>query len=357
MSESLNVIPCIARTAKRWMDPDYVVRAEAVERTLEADNYFTEAAIAFAINQQMALLTAEALNRWQEQLTKVVGREDSRVSERGTVAVLNPGNIPFVELQDLVSVLLGGFSYVGTVSSRSPALLPAFVTDLRACQPSLPVQLTSWTEALQGADRVIAAGTDQTMSTVEAAVREHGIPPSRCWLRGHRYSVAVLRGSESNEDLVDLAEDVLLHEGQGCRSVAIIFAPASMSVDPVLDTFAHFRGMFSAHWRTTGPLKMQQAMLQAVGAPHAWADGHAFLISRGDPEVQSACHVRWVPYDDPAEAEEWIRAHQSDLQAVFSSVGLGTGSVPLHPLGTAQRPAVDWTPDGRSHADFFATDR
>ena len=62
MSESLNVIPCIASTAERWMDPDYVVRAEAVERTLEADNYFTEAAIAFAINQQMALLTAEALN-------------------------------------------------------------------------------------------------------------------------------------------------------------------------------------------------------------------------------------------------------------------------------------------------------
>jgi len=341
------MIDLIAKIAERWLDPEYGVREDAVERTLEADNRFTEAAIAFAINQQMALLTSEALRSWQDDL---------RRSETGrkTVAVLNPGNIPFVELQDLAAVLLAGHDYVGTVSSRSPALLPAFVSDLLEEDPSLPADLTDWEDALARADAVIASGSDETMRSIQSAAREEGIPEHACWLRGHRYSVAVLSGHESEDDLVDLAEDALLHEGQGCRSVSLVFAPESMDIDPVLDAFAHFRGMFEAHDRTVGPLKMQQALLKAIDTPHAWADGHQFLISRGAPETQGACHVRWVPYAHRREAEEWIVAHTEEIQAIFSAVALHIDSLAPQPLGTAQRPSLTWCPDGRCHAQFFA---
>jgi hypothetical protein len=351
-TDSPDILTCLADVARRWLDPDYPARQAAVEETLAAENHFTEAATAFAINQQMSLLTKEALGAWQQDLLPTAAQ--TTPGERERVAVLNPGNIPFVELQDLVAVLISGRAYAGTVSSRSPALLPAFVSDLLACDDALPLELTDWQRALSGAERVIAAGTDQTMGIVRQATREAGLPISHCWLRGHRYAAAVLGGSESSDDLVDLAEDVLLHEGQGCRNVALVFAPSSMDIDPVLDAFAHFRGMFAAHERTSGSLKMQQAMLKAVGAPHAWADGHAFLISRGTPEVRGACHLRWVPYHERSEVEEWIRSHQTELQGVFSGVRLQVAPDIVHPLGTAQRPTLDWCPDGRSHADFFS---
>lgn len=339
----------IARVAADWTDPDYPVREDAVERTLEADNRFTEAAIAFAINQQMALLTESALRSWQEELAP-----DGPPSTPATVSVLNPGNIPFVELQDLVAVLLAGHRYVGTVSSRSPALLPAFVSDLIDADERVDADLTDWKDALARADRVIASGSDETMDTIRNQVQEEEIDEARCWFRGHRYSVAILSGSESEQDLVDLAEDVLLHEGQGCRNVSIVFAPESMAIDPVLDAFAHFRGMFAAHDRTIGPLKMQQALLKAVDVPHAWAEGHEFLISRGDAEPQGPCHVRWVPYANRSEAESWIRTHLDEVQGVFTNVAADLPKDWMEPLGSAQRPALDWAPDRRRHVTLLA---
>jgi hypothetical protein len=342
------IVDILARTAKRWSDPDYGVREDAIERTLEADNRFTEAAVVFAINQQMALLTSEALTDWEGELKS--GRSHS---EMQTVAVLNPGNIPFVELQDLVAVLLAGHAYVGTVSSRSPALLPAFISDLMDEDDNVEADLTDWKDALDQADMVIASGSDETMATVKAAIQTAGISEEACWLRGHRYSVAVLSGHESDEDLVDLAEDVLLHEGQGCRNVNLVFAPESMEIDPVLDAFAHFRGMFAAHDRTRGPLKMQQALLKAVDAPHAWAEGHEFLISRGEAEPQGACHLRWVSYSDRSEAEEWIRLHANELQSVFTRISSEVEPALVAPLGSAQRPDLTWCPDRRCHVDFF----
>ena len=338
------MIRTLASVAARWLDPDDDIRQDAIERTLDADNRFTEAAVNFAVNQQMSLLTPEALTAWQANLGWSPGQR---------VAVLNPGNIPFVELQDLVAVLLSGRTWVGTVSSRSPALLPAFVSDLLEVDSSIPADLAAWEDALGGADRLIASGSDATMDAIREAADEEGLSADRCWFRGHRISVAVLNGQEAQDDLVDLAEDALLHEGLGCRNVSIVFAPASMPIDPVLDAMATFRGLFEAHERTVGQLKMQQALLQAVGVPHAWAEGHQFLISRGEADPQGPAHIRWVPYAHREEAEAWIAGHHTSIQGVFSTMKLASASVPVEPLGFAQRPSLTWCPDGRSHVDFL----
>lgn len=343
-----DIASVIARVAARWADPDYPVREDAVERTLDADNRFTEAAVAFAINQQMDVLSEAALRKWQQDLAP-----EGPPGNPLTVSVLNPGNIPFVELQDLVGVLVSGHRYVGTVSSKSPALLPAFISDLLDEDDRVDADLTDWEDALEQADKVIASGSDETVATIQERVEEAGLKDAACWFRGHRYSVAILSGSESEQDLVDLAEDALLHEGQGCLNVSIVFAPVAMPIDPVLDAFAHFRGMFAAHDRTVGPLKMQQALLKAVDVPHAWAEGHEFLISRGEADPQGACHIRWVPYGQRAEAEEWIRSHENQLQGVFTNIAANLPKDWISALGTAQRPRLDWKPDRRAHADFL----
>ena len=115
------IIDAIARVAEAWQDPDYEPRAEVVAQTLEAPNRFTEEALAFAVNQQMSLLTPEAMKTW------IKGR---RATHSRLVGVLNAGNIPLVGLQDFLAVVLTGHQYLGSVSSKSPVLLPAFVTEV-----------------------------------------------------------------------------------------------------------------------------------------------------------------------------------------------------------------------------------
>jgi hypothetical protein len=353
-----SIIDVLATVARQWSDPDHPARERAVETTLDLDNRFTEEAIAFAVNQQMSLLTPAAMEAWQTRLRGEGGSDDRRV-----IGVLNPGNIPFVELQDLVAVLLAGFAWRGTVSSRSSALLPAFLDEVQAVAEgvvTVNARVCSLDEVLEEAWALMASGSDDTLAKVASRAVGAGIPTSRQWMRGHRFSVAILDGGEDEEERLDLAEDALLHEGLGCRNVALLFAPATQGPDDVLDAFATFRGTFPAHPTTSGSLKMQQAFLEALDVPHAWADGMAFLLSKGPAEVQQPGHIRWVPYESPESVTAWADEHRHALQAVYArrdrldvwSKRLGR---PVEPLGAAQRPDLDWEPDGKSHAAFFAT--
>ncbi|HAY36336.1 MAG: hypothetical protein P8H65_07840 [Rhodothermales bacterium] len=341
----MKLIQALVHVSNLWSDPEIPSRSVATMRTLAADNRFTEEAIAFAVNQQLSLLNESRLEKWANEFESTGMK---------SIGVLNPGNIPFVELQDLVATLISGHRYLGSISSKTPFLLQAFLDDLLVEARGLPAALLEADQVIASCDRLIASGSDSVMQHVLSKAEEAELPRDACWLRGHRYSVAVLDGRERNEALLDLAEDALLHEGMGCRSVALVFAPKGMDIDPVLDAFATYRGLFPAHSSTRGALKMQRAFLKAVSTPHAFADDDQFLISRGEAEAQLPGHVRWVEYESLVAVESWLDESKDHIQCVFSDGSLRQEHDAWQALGTAQRPALDWEPDGRSHASFLS---
>lgn len=343
------LIEAIADTAADWRDPEYGRRMEAVTETLEADNAFTEEAVAFAVNQQMLLLTADALTRWIGGRHSALGR---------TIGVLNPGNIPFVGLQEFLAVLLTGHRYLGTLSSKSPSLLPCFARDLERRFPALHADFADVPEVLAAAEAVIATGSEETKTWVSERCDDVRIGPERRLLRGHSFAVAVLDGRETDDDYERLAEDTLLHEGFGCRSVALIWAPHGLAPDALLDAFALFRGVFPAHSRTPGRLALQQAFLSAVERPHAFGDGLEFLLSRGDPEEQPPGHVRWTEYDALGDVKTWLRDHRDHIQLVVARASVRDeldGIVPVEGFGEAQRPRLEWRPDGIDTVEFLTS--
>lgn len=341
------LVAAIGRVAADWRDPKHVLRQDSVARTLDTGNRFTEEALAFAINQQMAQVTEDGLMDW------IAGRHTDRPCE---VGVLNAGNIPLVGLQDFLAVVLTGHRYLGTRSRRSPVLLPAFVDAVRDRAGGLKARFAPSSEMWEAADAVIATGSDSTLAWVEGEARSRRIAASRCLLRGHRYGVAVLDGHESQTDCDNLAEDALLHEGLGCRSIAMIWAPKELNPDSYLDSFAAFRGVFPAHAETPGALSMQKAFLDALSLPHAYGEGLEFLLSKGVPEPQGPCHVRWVEYDSLDQVVAFLSAHAHALQLVATrSALLETlpAELPLVALGEAQRPPLDWWPDGINTVAFL----
>jgi hypothetical protein len=343
------LIDAVAQTAAAWRDPDHPARTEAVAATLEAPNRFTEPAIAFAINQQMDQLDAEALHAWSGGHWTETPR---------TVGVLNAGNIPLVGLQDLLATILTGHHYLGTTSSKSPYLLPAFVASTKEREATLSASFETAETLFPHADALMATGDDETMSWAASQCEAHGIPSGRRLLRGHRFSVAVIDGQEDEDEREDLAEDALLHEGYGCRNVAIVWAPRELAPDPYLEAFALFRGLFPVHPEMPGTLQMQQAFLEATDQSHAYGEGLEFLVSRGVPEPQRPGHVRWTEYDTLDDVRDWMAAHDDRIQLVTArsqiADQLADSSAPVAPLGTAQRPALDWQPDGQDTIAFLA---
>jgi len=341
----MSIIQAICDAARLWEDPAYSHRAEACRKTLTKDNRFSEESIAFAVNQQMSLLTEIDLLAWEDELKTKVSK---------IVGVINPGNIPLVELQDFLAVILSGHRYLGSVSSKSPFLFPAFLAEIRRQGGHPHATLVMQKDVLGHCQALIASGTTETISEVSSLAKGAGLALSDCWFRTHRFSLAILDGWEDEETLLMLAEDALMHEGMGCRSTAMVFAPTGTGIDGVLEAFAVHRGMFPAHEKTAKSLQMQQAYLDAIQIPNAYAEEFQFLLSKGEPDEQSPGHVRWVTYDDMSFVLDWILHHQDQIQCAYSNERLLEDHPGWEPLGTAQRPSLGWCPDGRSHQSFLA---
>lgn len=343
------LVAALSKVAHVWSDPSQPYRREAVQATLTASNSFTEEALEFAIDQQMSELTESALTNW------IGGRRPKQVHQ---VGVINAGNVPFAGLQDLLAVLLCGHSYVGVLSSKSPYLLPVFVQTIRDQGVDLDVSFVDREAVWKQVEAVIATGSDAAIAQISSLATIRGLPSQKCLFRGNRYGISILDGLETDHDLDDLALDVLLHEGMGCRNLALIFAPEGLEPDRCLGHLAQVRGVFPAHPLTPGRLEIQRAYLAAIKQPHAYGDGLEFLISKGPPEVQVPGHVRWVEYEDLDEAIRLVEAILSEVQCVVSRDSL-CEKLPeawdVQPLGTTQKPALAWKPDGRDTIDFLCS--
>ncbi|MDE2769685.1 MAG: hypothetical protein OXI44_00690 [Bacteroidota bacterium] len=346
--EYYGIISVLVQTAGAWKSSTYEqLRSNVVKKTLTAPNTFTEEAIEFAVDQQMDGVTEAALSDW-------IGHR--KIKGRCRVGVINAGNVPLVGLQDLLAVLVCGHSYVGVVSSKSPHLLPAFVNTLLDQGADINAEFVDQDEMWGKADAVIATGSNEAIAQIEVLAGRQGLTPDKCLFRGNRYGIAILNGLESENDLDGLALDVLLHEGMGCRNVALIMVPAGLEPDDCLKHFAEMRGVFPAHPSTSGRLSMQQAFLTATGQPHAYGDGLEFLLSKGAPEVQAPGHVRWVEYRDQDEMVRVIGALRDEIQCIVARSELREqlpSSWNVGSFGSTQTPALAWRPDKRDTIEFL----
>ncbi|MEO0742635.1 MAG: hypothetical protein AAF089_13705 [Bacteroidota bacterium] len=311
MSAALDArIAAIAAAAKAWQDPEFMPRAKAAHATLSAPNRFTEEAVAFAVNQQKHhLASPKKLRGW-------FGDGDGS-SERVRIGIAPEGATPLDGLRALAAVWLAGHDPVVRVPASSPHLLPAFAEsvasegDLSTAFAADDAQVLSQTDAL-----LVAGPHDAVDAWREQAVGA-GIPAERLHLSTRRTTVAVIDGTEDFDARIGLAEDILLHEGLGEANVALLWAPKGIDADPYFEAFSGFRQIMPAHADTDGVLEMPRAFLKAAKQPYAWGDG--VLVSRGDPDVQTAGHLRWAEYDSLDAVTAWIDAHQNALGGVVAT--------------------------------------
>lgn len=305
-------IHALAETAEDWRDPDHPPRAAAREETLEAPNRWTDQALTHAVNRWMQRLTVEGLTSW-------VGED--RPSASVCVGVVHAETGPLAGFRDALAAWALGHEYVGHVPDASPAILPAFAEEVKERASDLTIQFQDEEGVYEEAELLLAQAEERP-ELIHEACEDRGLPRGRRLVRPPMYSVGVVDGHESEDEMERLAEDMLLFEGQGRRRLAVLWAPQDHSPDPFLQSMARFRGLFPAHDDTPGTLQMQQAFLEARDQPHAYADGLEFLVSRGDPEPQRPGHVRWTEYESLNAVERWVASHETDVYGLIARAGL-----------------------------------
>jgi len=339
----------LERAAGAWLRRECVEATSAIRQTLEAPNWFTPPALSVAVDRAMARVNADSLLSWAETF----GRFGCPAALK--VAVLNAGNVPLVGLQDFLAVMLSGHDYLGIVSRSSPYLLPAFAETARRYDSSIRCRFVTLDEAVLRADVLIATGSSATAQLVWKRFSAAGMPRHRALLRGSRVGAAVLCGSENDEDLFRLASDVLLHEGRGCRSVAIVLAPVGLEPDQFVEQANRFRRDFPPHGGTLLGVGRAVRLLNAVEEPFIQGDG--FVLIEGDVALREPCIVRWIRYNDESEPVAWLKRNRRFVQVVVSS-GRATHIIPEGidgcRFGEGQDPPLSWCPDGVDTVAFLS---
>lgn len=340
-------VDALTSAAADWREDDHSLREAAIQDTLDAPNRWTEQALGHALNRWMQRLTQEGVARWLDGAT---------LDGDPTVAVVHGNDSPFSGIRSAIAVWALGGHYIGVLPEGAPALLPAFAEAVQAYDLDVPIEFAGRDEALGRADAVLAApGEEEARDTLAEACEAAGVPAERRHLQRVCYSIGLVDGHESEDEMGRLAEDMLLYEGKGRRRLGILWAPADHPPDNYLEAMAGFRGHFPTHEDTPGALQMQQAFLEAQDQPHAYAEGMEFLLSRGEPVLQKPGHVRWTEYEALDDLDVWWREHRDEVYAIVARPHLHDqcpDEWPLRTPGGIYIPPLD-DAEGTSVVDFL----
>lgn len=193
----------------------------------ENNSWFTKDNILFALESWSKSLTEQNLNNFISSI-------NSEPNVIKKVAIIMAGNIPLVGFHDFLSVLISGHSVLVKQSSSDKHLLPFLAKYLEYVDENFRGKITFTADKLKDFDAVIATGSNNT-----ARYFEYYFKSKPNIIRKSRNSVAVITGQETEQDFINLADDVFQYFGLGCRSVSKLYVPKHFNFD------LFFTGMYS----------------------------------------------------------------------------------------------------------------
>lgn len=302
----------------------------AIQRASVYNGWFTPENVQKSIAALAEMLEEEKLNSW-------VSNYDLNGSQR--VAIIMAGNIPLVGFHDLLSVLISGHTAVIKMSSDDNQLLPIILDELKSIEPTFADKICFTEGKMENFDAVIATGSDNS-----ARYFEHYFGKYPNIIRKSRNSVAIIDGSESEEELSGLANDVFQYFGLGCRSVSKVYLPKDYDLNHLFNAFFSHKDVVDN--KKYGNNYDYNKAIYLMGSNELIENG--FLMMREDTALGSPVSVlHYEYYDDLNLVHRVVADHQQQIQCVT-----GKGFVPF---GKTQCPALDDYADGVDTLAFLQT--
>jgi hypothetical protein len=215
---------------KRLLQPSEQLDT-VVRRTAFKNSWFVEANQRKAIHEIAThFLNKEKLEKWVANYTFPTDGVQKKVG------LILAGNIPLVGFHDILCVFISGHIAKIKISDKDPYLLPYILGILAEIDPRTADFFHITEGFLKDFDTVIATGSNNSARYFEAYFGKY---PHI--IRKNRNAVAILRGSETTDDLALLGEDVFTYFGLGCRNVSKIYVPNGYNFHPFLEALHEFR--------------------------------------------------------------------------------------------------------------------
>ncbi|MEN9443531.1 MAG: hypothetical protein RIS47_421, partial [Bacteroidota bacterium] len=197
------------------------------------------------------------------------------------VGLILAGNIPAVGFHDILSVLISGNIAVIKTSSKDNILITTILRILLNIEPRFS-HFIEISERIGQINAIIATGSDNSARYFE---QYFGKYPNI--IRKNRFSVGILCGDESPEELKNLAHDIFDYYGLGCRNVSKLYIPQGFDLSHVFQAMEEFR-FLSDHNKYRNNFDYQQALYLLNMFPHHTND---FVLLRENPQDHSPIGV------------------------------------------------------------------
>ncbi len=206
---------------------EYIKFFKIIKKSNDLNKWFTEENILSAIKIWGKSLTKKNLSKWLTNYNLI----NTKVKRIGLILA---GNIPLVGFHDILCVLLTGNKAVVKCSSKDHLLLPYICEKLVEFDLIFKNKFV-FKDKIKNFDALIATGNNTSTKYFDFYFSKY---PKI--IRKHRNGIAILTGNESSNSLNELAKDIFLYFGLGCRSVSKIYIPINYSFDKLIDAIKKY---------------------------------------------------------------------------------------------------------------------
>lgn len=281
------------------------------------NGWFTQGEVRHAATGLAAMLEPQALHAWLARYPQLGAPRTVR-----TIGIIMAGNVPFVGFHDLMCVLLSGHHARVKISSDDAGLTPALIGLVGNFAPELIANVVLVDGKLGEVDAVIATGSNNT-----ARYFGHYFGHIPHIIRKGRTSVAVLDGTETEEELAALGGDVFRYFGLGCRNVGKVFIPEGFELDRLFRAFFPWKDIIQHH-KYANNHDYNRAVWLLDRAP---ITENGFLVMKEDEALNSpVAALYYERYADREGLEARLVEEADKLQCI-----VGHGHLPF---GSAQCP-------------------
>ncbi len=311
-----------------WMQLNDSSWLLAQENAMHANAWFTKEHITFAIDNIIScFLQKEKLTEWTKPYTLP--------AQPKTVGIVMAGNIPLVGFHDFVCGFISGHYLRLKLSSKDDILLPFLLGKLGEWEPEVLEQVKI-EERLNGCDAYIATGSNNTSRYFQ---QYFGHVPNI--IRKNRTSVAIIDGTETEEELGNLADDVYLFYGLGCRNVTQVCVPEEYNFEPMLKAFNKHNSYADLNkYKNNYDYHLALYLLNRV----SYMSNESLLIVENKLPFSAVSVLHYKYYTNLAEIKQELTS-SADIQAI-----IGHGFIPF---GDAQKPALADYADGVDTMQFL----
>jgi hypothetical protein len=253
------------------------------------------------------------------------------------IGLVMAGNIPLVGFHDFLCVFLSGHKQTIKLSGKDDVLLKYLIQKLFSWDISTQNHI-EFAEILKGCDAYIATGSNNSARYFEQYFSKY---PNI--IRRNRTSVAILTGTETDEELKKLVDDIHLFFGLGCRNVTKIYVPKEYDFVPLLKSFDKYNYFADHHkYKNNYDYQLSIALMNNI---YYMTNGSTLLIENN--EIFSAIsQLNYSFYEDKAKAISILKEN-SDVQCI-----IGRGNIDF---GKAQQPGLFDYADGVDTMQFLLT--